>query len=541
MQDLELWGGPECTVNRANGLYRDQMRESGHHDRLGDLDRFAELGLRALRYPVLWERVAPNDPAERDWTWADERLSRLRELHVRPIVGLIHHGSGPRYTDLLADNFAPGLADHAGAVARRYPWIDEYTPVNEPVTTARFSALYGHWYPHLRDERSFWLALLNQIGGTRLAMRAIRAVNPGARLLQTDDLGRTYATAVVRDQAAFDNVRRWMSRDLLSGRVVPGHALWKRLCAYGLERRLRGIAEAPCPPDTIGVNHYLTSDRFLDHRVQQYPQRARGGSARQPYADTEAVRVLQPPPAGLEGVLREAWARYGVPLAVTEMHNGCTREEQMRWMAQGWETALRLRRDGIQVRALTAWSLVGSYGWDTLLTERGRYEPGIYEVADGKIRPTALVDLLKRLAAGTELPSPTTGKGWWQREMRFHHRPIPRPAPLRDLGGGPDVEHLKVILLVGLEAVAKTTVVQCCLQRGLAYRDADVEKVATEDREVWAVISSSRAAEDGGAQWRRLGIPIMSCDPALTRVQIDKLLDRLIDRAGNIDDAVAAA
>ena len=152
MEDLELWGGPECTVNRTNGLYRDQTRESGHHDRLSDLDRFAELGLRALRYPVLWERVAPNDPAERDWAWADERLSRLRELDVRPIVGLVHHGSGPHYTDLLSDSFAPGLADHAGAVARRYPWIDEYTPVNEPVTTARFSALYGHWHPHRRDE-----------------------------------------------------------------------------------------------------------------------------------------------------------------------------------------------------------------------------------------------------------------------------------------------------------------------------------------------------------------------------------------------------
>ena len=25
----------------------------------------------------------------------------------------------------------------------RYPWIDAYTPVNEPLTTARFSGLYG--------------------------------------------------------------------------------------------------------------------------------------------------------------------------------------------------------------------------------------------------------------------------------------------------------------------------------------------------------------------------------------------------------------
>ena len=47
------------------------------------------------------------------------RLERLRALNVRPILGLVHHGSGPRYTNLLDDGFATGLAAHAGAVAER--------------------------------------------------------------------------------------------------------------------------------------------------------------------------------------------------------------------------------------------------------------------------------------------------------------------------------------------------------------------------------------------------------------------------------------
>ena len=40
-------------------------------------------------------------------------------------------------------------------VAERYPWVRRYTPVNEPLTTARFSALYGLWYPHVRDDAAF--------------------------------------------------------------------------------------------------------------------------------------------------------------------------------------------------------------------------------------------------------------------------------------------------------------------------------------------------------------------------------------------------
>ena len=80
MQPLELWGGHECTVNRVADAFHDQTRRSGHHDRPEDLDRFAELGLKALRYPVLWERVAPDSPDHHDWAWTDGRLPGIRDL-----------------------------------------------------------------------------------------------------------------------------------------------------------------------------------------------------------------------------------------------------------------------------------------------------------------------------------------------------------------------------------------------------------------------------------------------------------------------------
>ena len=334
MHDLELWGGHECTVNRLGDAYLDQTLLSGHHDRLLDLDLFASLGVKALRYPVLWERVAPDRPGHYDWRWSDERLNRLRELQILPIVGLVHHGSGPRYTSLVDDSFAPGLAEYARAVAERYPWVTDYTPVNEPLTTARFSALYGHWYPHARDEQLFWTALINQIDGIRLAMKEIRKVNPAARLVQTEDLGKTYATRPVAEQAEFDNQRRWMTWDLLCGRVVPGHPMWPRLRRFGLQTRLHAIAADPCPPDVIGVNHYLTSDRFLDHRTGAYPKKARGGNEHIRFADVEAVRVLQPAPEASKARSRRPGTatacRWRSPKATTAAHAktrcaGCAR------------------------------------------------------------------------------------------------------------------------------------------------------------------------------------------------------------------------
>src|SRR5688500_10253544 len=170
---MELWAGPECTVNRVGGTYHDQIERTGHATRLDDLDRFAALGVRALRYPVLWERTAPDGPASARWAWPDERLARLRALGIRPIVGLVHHGSGPTHTSLVAPSFAAGLTVFARAVAERYPWVEDYTPVNEPLTTARFSGLYGHWYPHGRDDRTFARALLVQCRAVAQAMAAI--------------------------------------------------------------------------------------------------------------------------------------------------------------------------------------------------------------------------------------------------------------------------------------------------------------------------------------------------------------------------------
>jgi dTDP-4-dehydrorhamnose reductase len=278
---LELWGGYECTVNRVRDQWFDQSPRNGHEHRISDLELFADLGMRSLRYPAIWERMSPGHPDVVDFRWTDERLPRLRELGLNPILTLCHHGSGPHYTSLIQDSFAPGLARHAAAVAQRYPWVRDYTPVNEILTTARFSALYGYWYPHTEDEGLFWTALLNEVDATRLAMREIRKVNPEARLIATDDLGYCHATEPLQDEADYQNERRWMGWDLLCGMVKPGHALYERVAAFGLRERLAVIADDPCPPDVIGVNHYLASERLLDHRIELHPgPRHRGSRAR---------------------------------------------------------------------------------------------------------------------------------------------------------------------------------------------------------------------------------------------------------------------
>lgn len=464
----ELWGGVECTRTRVHGRVTDQLERGGHAWRHDDLDRFAALGIRTLRHPFLWERVAPGGIDTADWGWADGRMARMRALGIHPIAGLVHHGSGPPGALLGSGRFAEGLAAYAGAFARRYPQVTDYTPVNEPLTTARFAGLYGLWHPHGRDEATFLRVFLEQCRGVVLAMRAVREVNPTARLVQTEDLGKTHATRGLAYQARFENERRWLTWDLLCGRVDAHHPLWPDLLRWGAdERELAFFLENPTPPDVVGINHYLTSERFLDPRVRRYPAFQRGGNAYGRYADVEAVRVRRGGVAGPRALLGEAWRRYGLPLAVTEAHMACTREEQLRWLAEVWDAAEGLAARGADVRAVTVWALLGAFDWDSLLTrDAGRYEPGAFDLRAPAPRPTALASLARTLAAGRGERHPVLDTpGWWHRPERLHYPPSGRPAAPRDEGDAP-----RLLAVAGAGGRLGRAFVRACCVRGIAHR-----------------------------------------------------------------------
>lgn len=418
---LELWGGAECTVNRVGEVFFDQLLRTGHAWRLDDFARVRALGLRTVREGVIWERHADAAVERCDFRDADLRLARARQLGLDVILGLVHHGSGPRGTSLLDESFVTGLARYARVVAERYPHVNAFTPVNEPLTTSRFSALYGLWYPHRRDTRSFVTALMIQTRATCAAMAAIRAVNPLATLVQTEDLGTVFASKRLSYQADFENERRWLSLDLLMGHVDARHPLRRYLVDHGAsERELDALVDHPCPPDLIGLNYYVTSDRYLDHRLHCYPAAVHGGNGRECYADVELVRVRAEGILGHEQLLLQAWERYHRPLAITEAHLGAEPKQQVAWLRDAWAGAMAARARGAVVHAVTSWALFGSYDWDSLVVQaRGHYEPGAFEVRGSVPTPTPVASAIRILtlpgASASSLDAPA---GWWKQPER---------------------------------------------------------------------------------------------------------------------------
>jgi len=403
---LELWGGIECSRVHLEDRTVDQIDLSGHSVRRSDMGLLAELGLDAVRYPVLLGRVAAAGLSAPDWSWTDERLAHLKRLGIRPITTLVHHGTRYRDLDIRDHAYAVAVAQHAAAVARRYPWLSDYTPINEPLTTARFGCLYGFWYPHTRSEPDFMRGLVTLCRATVMSMKAVREVNPAARLIHTEDLGWSHGTELLSHQADFENERRWLGLDLLCGRVDEQHPLHHRLIEMGIdERELAWFLENPCPPDVLGWDYYLTSERVLDERLDRYPPWSHGGNYELGYADVHIGMAPEFQPRGREQLLMDAWERLHIPLALTEVHVAAPPPDQVTWFEEACETSERLLASGVDMRAVCAWALFGSFEWNSLMVRcDGVYEAGAFDVSSGKPVRTALATAVRRLSARNKAP-----------------------------------------------------------------------------------------------------------------------------------------
>ena len=501
---VEIWGGVECTIARLKNRVHDQLEKSGHESRLSDFNLFADLGIKKIRYPLLWEKYE----LEKDkfLLLHDERLNKLRELEILPIAGLLHHGSGPIFTNLLDPDFPRLLSEYAYTIAKKYPWINSYTPVNEPLTTARFSGLYGIWYPHSRDDASFTRIFLNQLKGIVLSMNAIKSINPNVELIQTEDICKVQSTDILKYQAEFENQRRWLTYDILTGKMDANHLLWDYFIRSGIkEKELEFFLNAKTIPSVCGFNYYVTGERFLDENLSAYPQSSHGGNGFHQYADVEAVRVDAASPVGFYGLLKEAWQRYQLPMALTEVHLASTREEQLRWFHEAYKTAIILKNEKIDFRAITAWAFLGSFDWNSLLKKSGNcYESGVFDIRSGKPRATALAGMIKTINAGKYYTSSLLEiPGWWKRSVRKIYIPMVVPQVMQDYS------HVAPLLIFGNGSLGKAFA-RICNARGLPYHiinrnEVDITSresidLIFKERKPWAVINAAGFSKIDEAQ-----------------------------------------
>jgi len=348
----------------------DQMAKCRHYEMWRtDFDLLEELGIQFLRYgPPL--HLTWRGPGRYDWSFADETFAELYRRDVAPIVDLCHFGVPDWIGNFQNPDFPALFADYAEAFARRFPWVQLYTPVNEMFVCATFSAAYGWWNEQMTSDRGFVTALKHIVRANVLAMTAILRVRADAIFIQSESSEYFHADgpdAIKR--AEILNARRFLSLDLNYGRRVESE-MYEFLADNGLTREeyhffLRNNLRHHC---IMGNDYYWTNE----HRV------AADGTTR------AAGDVF-----GYDEITRQYHNRYKLPVMHTETNRneGERGDEAEDWLWRQWSSVLRVRNSGVPTVGFTWYSLTDQVDWDTALREENnRVNPlGLYDL-DRNIR-----------------------------------------------------------------------------------------------------------------------------------------------------------
>ena len=210
--------GIECsnpTIGHGR-IRRALLDECGHYTHWRkDLQLVKSMGLKVLRYGLPYHRTHFGI-GKYDWSFADEVMQEMQRLKIMPILDLLHFGVPDWLGNFQNPELLVHFAAYAGAVARRYPWVRFYTPVNEIYVCAKFSAKEGKWNEQLKSGRGFVTALKHLVAANTLACHAIVRQRPDAVIVQSQNA--EYVHEIIPEKSAhvaLENQLRFLALDLL--------------------------------------------------------------------------------------------------------------------------------------------------------------------------------------------------------------------------------------------------------------------------------------------------------------------------------------
>ena len=356
--------GIECsnpTIDHGR-TRRDMLAECGHYERYReDFALVRGLGLKVLRYGLPIHRVFLG-PDRYDWEFADAAMAEMQRLGINPILDLLHFGVPDWLGNFQNPELPLHFANYCGAVARRYPWVRMYTPVNEIYVSARVSALEGRWNEQLKSDRGFVTALKHLVAASILGNQAICELRPDAIIVQSESAEFTHeARAVPTPAVTLVNKQRFLALDLLYARP-PDADICMWMTDHGLSRDeyLWFMAGEPPGHQIMGNDYYGRNERIIK------PDGSICG----------AEDVM-----GWYQITHEYYLRYRRPVMHTETNVGDP-AAACAWLWKQWVNIMRMRHDGVPVLGFTWYSLIDQIDWDTVLAEKNdrTFRCGLYDL-----------------------------------------------------------------------------------------------------------------------------------------------------------------
>jgi beta-glucosidase len=386
-----LWGTVTAAHQIEGGNTNDWSRFEGEPGRIANGERsgravdswnrmaedvalMAALKANAYRFSIEWSRLEPTEGVwdEAGWARYRELVERLREARITPMVTLLHFSLPLWLADrggATAPDFADRFARFAAEAAKRLsPQVDLWCTVNEPNVQMYQGYVEGVWPPGKKSRAEATSAFAGLLRAHARAAAALHAQNPKA------------CVGVAMNLIAFEPASRWWLPDWLAARGAGDAFDWAfydairagrvRFSVPGFPSVDEPLAELAGSVDYFGANYYRRD------RVHFSPS-APGLVALLPVTGARSDLGWEIHPEGLLGILRQASARYGLPVYVTENgiadQKGSMRDDYIRGHAYALSRALA---EGIPVRGYFHWSLMDNFEW----AEGFRPRFGLYRV-----------------------------------------------------------------------------------------------------------------------------------------------------------------
>jgi beta-glucosidase len=375
--DWELRPGSPCREPSGNAIE--------HYERYpADVALLARLGFDTYRFSVEWARIEPEEGRfdERQLDHYRKMVAAVRKARLTPMVTL-NHFTLPRWvaaqgswisdrTPILFERYVRRVVEALG------DQVDWYCTINEPGILAFAGYMGGQpWPPGLHGMANFVGAQQRLIVAHRLALAAIKALRPGARVGMTHAMLEWESSPGARRSMEF--ARKMSEDDYLAAckdddfvgvqtytRVrleLPRPAGWVMAAALAFEpirnrvvERMVGMmptAPEPTAPEPPAAGENAGAD--------DGPKRAHGGAG---------MRVTQMgyeyrPEAVAATVRRAASLLPGKPIVVTE--NGIATAddgERIEFITRALSGLHAAIADGIPLRGYVYWSGFDNFEWD---------------------------------------------------------------------------------------------------------------------------------------------------------------------------------
>jgi beta-glucosidase/6-phospho-beta-glucosidase/beta-galactosidase len=345
-----------------------------------DLDRAADLGVKAVRYSVPWYKANPQ-PGVYDWEWISKPLEYMvNKLDIIPVIDLVHYGT-PLWIDngVLNHAYPQHISAYGSAFARQFKGlVDHFTPHNEPQLSAFLCGLHHYWPPYLTGIDGWLKVGINVARGMVLTSQVLRAELADPVLISAEcfasptiqDVASTFKIEVSpTTQEDFDYLVNTFPACLAYGKVSPSAPFGKVLSSTGMsESDLDWFNTNAQLPTVLGVNLY--PDCY--HRSSDPQEGLRLGAEELACQLTRACRF------------------FGRPVYLTETSDGETVEQKTKWMEKAVEVIEGLKESGIPVVGMNWWPLYETIQWDYRDTTRtvvesirpGGWNNGLYKIKE---------------------------------------------------------------------------------------------------------------------------------------------------------------